>query len=341
MMNSMRWPQVNLVSALLLALVGSVGVASAQTEPEMPSPADWLDRMGRAIEQLNFRGTMVHNYRGEADSLRIVHRVADGVVTERITTLEEGGREIIRSNGEVTCIFPDQKMILVEHQEQLEQGSSPVMGQLPSFMEFDDDSYDVVMLGPGRAAGRDCEVLSVHPRDGFRYGYRLWIDRATSMLLKSQLMDGQDEVVEEIVFTEIRFPEQISAREVQPSLEIDTFTWAKPEPILSRQIRLEDVDWRAKDLPPGFVLTAVRARNATQDQGPMEQLVYSDGLASVSVFIETGVSVSDKAEGLSQIGAARAYTTTLETCLITAVGDVPERTARMIALSIRPIRTDR
>jgi sigma-E factor negative regulatory protein RseB len=72
----------------------------------------------------------------------------------------------------------------------------------------------------------------------------------------------------------------------------------------------------------------------------MEQLVYTDGLASVSVFIETGISATEEVEGLSQIGAARAYTTTLQGCLITAVGDVPERTAKMIALSIRPVRND-
>lgn len=339
-MNSMRPSQVSLVAAVLLALVGLVSAASAQTESQTRDPADWLDRMGQAVEQLNFRGTMVHIYRGEADSSKIVHRVADGVVTERITALEDNGREIIRSNGTVTCIFPDQKMILVEHQEQLERDSSPVMGQLPSFMEFDDDSYEIVMLGPGRAAGRECEVLSVHPRDGFRYGYRLWIDRATAMLLKSQLMDGQDKVVEEILFTEISFPARISAREVEPTLDIDSYTWSRPEPILNRQIRLDDVDWRATDLPPGFVLSAVRTRKATEDRGSMEQLVYTDGLASVSVFIETGISATEEVEGLSQIGAARAYTTTLHGCLITAVGDVPERTAKMIALSIRPVRTD-
>ena len=329
------------VLVVLLALVGSAGVSHAQTDGQMETPGDWLNRMGRAVEQLNYRGTMVHNYRGEADSSVVVHRVIDGKVTERITALEDSGREIIRADGQVTCIFPDQKMILVEHQEQLERESSPAMGQFPSFMEFHDESYDIATLGPGRAAGRECEVISVHPRDGFRYGYRLWTDRATGMLLKSQLMDGQDNVVEELLFTDISFPASISARDVEPSQAIDSYTWTRPEPVQNRQVRLDDGGWRAMELPPGFILSAVRTSNATDERGPTEQLVYSDGLASVSVFIETGISATEKVEGLSQIGTARAYTTTLEGCLITAVGDVPEGTARMIALSVRPVRTDR
>ncbi len=325
----------------MAVLVGLAGVGHAQADTQIQTPADWLNRMGRAVEQLNYRGTLVHNYRGEADASVVVHRVVDGKVTERITSLEDSGREIIRADGQVTCIFPDQKMILVEHQEQLERDSSPVMGQLPSFMEFHDDSYDIATLGPGRAAGRECEVLSVHPRDGFRYGYRLWVDRATGMLLKSQLMDEQDKVVEELLFTDISFPASISARDVEPSQKIDSYTWTRPEPILNRQVRLDGGDWRAMDLPPGFILSAVQTSKATDERGPTEQRVYSDGLASVSVFIEMGIAETEKVEGLSQIGTARAYTTTLEGCLITAVGDVPEGTARMIALSVRPVRTDR
>jgi sigma-E factor negative regulatory protein RseB len=330
--------QVRFVLPLLAAMLAFSAAVCAQSDGELQDPAEWLNRMGQAVEQLNYQGTMVHNYRGEADASRIVHRVNDGIVTERITALEDGGREIIRSDGEVTCIFPDQKMIMIEHQEQFERESSPVMGQLPDFMTFDDDSYEVAMLGPGRATGRPCEVLSVHPRDGFRYGYRLWIDRETGMLLKSQLMDGQDKVVEEMMFTDISFPASISAEEVEPSVAIEAYTWTRPEPVRNRQIRLGDVDWEAMELPPGFVLSAVQSSQATEERGPLEHLVYSDGLASVSVFIESDIGAADKVEGLSQIGTARAYTTTHDGCLITAVGDVPERTARMIALSVRPVR---
>lgn len=313
---------------LLLTWVNPVGAAD--------DPGDWLDRMSKAVEMLNYRGTLVHTYRGEADVSQIVHRVTDSDVTERITAMDDAGREIIRSNDKVTCIFPDEKMIIVEHQA--DHDSSTTVNRLPRFMVFDDASYDVLISGSGRVSGRDAKILSVHPTDGYRYGYRLWVDSATAMLLKSQLMDEQGRVVEEFLFTDISFPDSISADEVRPSIETDSFTWEKPEPTINRQMQLGDADWRATDLPSGFVLAAVRSKNTAGQSGPMEQLVYSDGLASVSVFIEMGVAASEQAEGLSQIGAANAYTTTMEGRLITAVGEVPERTAKMIALSVRPRR---
>ena len=298
--------------------------------------ATWLERMGHAIMELNYRGVLVHTYLGEADVSSIVHRVVDGVVTERITAMDDAGREIIRSNGEVTCIFPDQKLIIVEHQDALELDGGPGVGQLPSFMVFDEDNYSVDMLGPGRVSGRDATVLSVMPKDGYRYGYRLWLDKDTAMLLKSQLLDEPGRVLEEFLFTDISFPDAIPVADVQPSVDVDSYSWERPEPAVSSKVHLHDAEWSASDLPSGFMLAAVRSKQAPGASDALEQLVYSDGLASISVFIEMGVAASEQAEGASQIGAANAYTTTLEGRLITAVGDVPVRTAKMIALSVRP-----
>ena len=299
-------------------------------------PADLLARMAMAVEQLNYRGVLVHTYRGEADVSQIVHRVADGMVTERMTAMDDAGREIIRSNGKVTCIFPDQRMIMVEHQLGHSRDASAVVGQLPNFVIFDDANYDISMLGEGRVSMRDATVLSVTPTDGFRYGYRLWVDQATAMLLKSQLLDEREQVVEEFLFTEVSFPDSIPAADVQPTIDIDSFTWDRPEPAVNEKKHPGDADWHAMELPSGFVLAAVQSKNAAGARGYMEQLVYSDGLASVSVFVEMGVAAAEQAEGLSTIGAANAYTTTMQGRLITAVGDVPERTAKMIALSVRP-----
>ena len=322
-----------LLSLLLLTVFGSAALAAGSAEES----AQWLDRMSRAVDKLNYRGTIVHTHHGEAQVSQVVHRFADGIVTERITALNGAGREIIRHGEKVTCIFPDQQLIIVEHQQTFEAESNPVAAQMPKFMVFDKARYEVTMRGPDRVAGRMAEVLTVHPTDGYRYGYRLWVDRVTATLLKTQLMNEQDRVVEEFLFTDISFPESIAEADLQPSANVDSFTRTRPEPVVNKGVGIEDADWQAMDLPPGFVLAAVRSRNSSGSSTPIRQLVYSDGLASVSVFIEEGVEESEYQDGLSQIGAARAYTTTEDGCLITAVGDVPEQTAKMIALSVRRI----
>jgi len=327
-MSKFRRSSAVALSAFLLAWVSIPAHAD--------SAGDWLSRMNNAVEKMNYRGILLHTYRDEVDVLQIIHRFENGQVTERTISLDGVGREIIRSNDEVTCIFPDQQMIMVEREDYGRHDTSPVVGRLPNIMVLDDANYELSMLGPGRAAGLDAEVLSVHPKDAYRYGYRLWVARDTAMLLKSQLMGEQGDVVEEFLFTSISFPDSISADEVEPSVVIDSHKWQRAEPVINRKMQLSEAGWRATERPHGFELAAVRLKTAAELNSPTEQLVYSDGLASVSVFVEVGVAASEQAEGLSQVGAANAYSTTREGHLITAVGDVPGLTAKMIALSLRP-----
>jgi sigma-E factor negative regulatory protein RseB len=258
-------------------------------------------------------------------------------VTERITAKNGPGREIIRDNDEVTCIFPDQQFVLVEARDGTDRSQSPLGGRLPSHKSINQESYELISQGQGRMAGRQAEIIAIRPRDSYRYGYRLWLDQPTAMPLKSQLLDEQGLVVEEIMFSEIWLPDEIDAASIQPSLPIETFTWKRTAAVVPPENSAERARWRATELPEGFMLAAVRVKAAGDSGQSMEHLVYSDGLASVSVFVEPGVAAAEQAEGRSRIGAANAYTTTMEGRLITAVGEVPVKTARMIALSVRPI----
>ena len=314
----------------VLLAFGAIGTAFA-------SPRDWLQRMGDAVELRNYRGTLVHMSDGQADVLQIVHRVDESGVTERITANQGAGREIIRNNDEITCIFPDQQVVLVEERDDRDSAQNPLGGRLPSHGRISEKNYELISQGEGKMIGRRAEIIAIRPRDSYRYGYRIWLDQPTAMPLKSQLLDEQGMVVEEIMFSEISLPDEIALAHTKPSLEIGSFTWRRSEPMDETAPRIDGGRWRATELPDGFMLAAVRSKGGTATAQPMEQLVYSDGLASVSVFIEPGVAAAEQAEGRSRIGAANAYTTTMEGRLVTAVGEVPVKTAKMIALSVRPV----
>lgn len=316
---------------LLIILVAGTTVSAAG------SPREWLQRMGDAIELRNYHGTLVHMSGGEADVLQIVHRVDASGVTERITSNDGAGREIIRNNDEVKCIFPDQQFVLVEARDDRDSSQNPLGGRLPSHRSINENNYELISQGEGQMVGRRAEIIAIRPRDSYRYGYRLWLDQPTAMPLKSQLLDEQGMVVEEIMFSKISLPDEIAVSYTMPSLEIDSFTWKRSEPMDDEEASIDKARWRATELPAGFMLAAVRSKSAGGTSQPMEQLVYSDGLASVSVFIEPGVAAAEQAEGRSRIGAANAYTTTMEGRLVTAVGEVPVKTARLIALSVRPV----
>lgn len=322
---------IALSSSAMLALAVA-GVAGAADDPN-----DWLRRMSQAVEFLNYEGTLVHMHGEEADVLQIVHRVESGRISERLTALDGAGREIIRDDDEVTCIFPDQQSVLVEQRKDRDSSQSPLRGSLPGAEGISPAYYHVAFLDSSRVAGRSAQIIAIRPKDSYRYGYRIWIDEATAMPLKSQLWDDQGNVVEQILFADIELPDSIPESRVKPSLLIESFVWSRSDGP-THVSEVESVSaWLATEMPAGFTLMTAFSKIPPGGTRPMEQLVYTDGLASVSVFIEDGVDESDQSEGWSQIGAANAYTTTLEGRLVTAVGEVPARTVEMIALSVRPV----
>jgi len=185
-----------------------------------------------------------------------------------------------------------------------------------------------------RVSGRDARVIAVTPMDQMRYGYRVWIDEATAMPLKTQLRSGQGQVLEQIVFTDLRLPAHIAKGELEPAVDARNYRWVQhlDDPVESHGL---SVSWEPSALPPGFRMT-VSAWQVLHS-GPVEHLVFSDGLAAVSVFVEIGrgqraEQVSDDA---ATIGSSSAYSTVVQGYRVTAVGEVPPDTVRAIAQSIR------
>jgi len=301
-------------------------------------PRDWLERMGSALESLNYEGTLVQLQGTDASVMRVVHRVENGVSTERVSAMDEVGREIIRRGEEVICILPDQQAVMVDTRGEDQDGTSPLRKQFASGVRFDDRYYRLAIASGGRLVGRDTHVVTVRPTDSYRYGYRVWLDRATAMPLKVQIASEDGAVVEQLLFSDISLPERIPASAVAPSVTIDSFTWRR-SPMPSKPGPTPAVGppgWVVDSLPPGFSLRAL----PSERQHPvetLEHLVYSDGVASVSVFIEAGVAAVEQGEGPSRMGSANAYTTVLGGNLITAVGEVPARTVETIARSVRPV----
>ncbi len=287
----------------------------------------WLDRMTRAVEDLSYRGTFVHLLGAEAETLQIVHINDDGRISERIVSMDGVAREIIRREDQVQCILPDRKIVLLgEHKD-----VSPLVSALPSYSEDLQLHYDFALLSRARVLGRETQIVGIQPRDGFRYGYVLWLDSETAMPLKSELRDEQGTTVEQILFTAIEISEQIPISAVEPTTDVEGFQLIRPPE--SAQIE-ELLQWRAANLPDGFKLSAENHAPMAGSEYPVGHLVYSDGLATVSVFIESPRSEPEVAKGFSRVGSANAYSLSLQGRQVTAVGEVPPQTVRNIAISL-------
>jgi len=298
------------------------------------SPAAWLDRMSRAVEHLSYKGQLVHVNETDTSVLSIVHRSRNGEVAERITSVDMG-REIIRTNDEVIFILPDKRTVLVEARDDRNRNQSPLRANLPGAIKPDRRLYGVAFDGVESIAGRRAQIVAIRPLDPYRYGYRISIDRQTGMPLKTQLLDEDGRALEQIFFSAIRFQASIADKDVQPSVKLGTLTMLRFAPAGGQAENQPAESWGSADLPPGFRMTSSQAKLGANLPAGLQQVVYSDGLATVSVFIEPAVAASEQAEGLSRIGAANAYSTTANGIMVTAIGEVPAQTVEKLARSAR------
>jgi sigma-E factor negative regulatory protein RseB len=269
---------------------------------------DWLERMSSAVEQLNYRGTFVHVHDGTLETLHIVHRNTEGGTGERV------------------LVFPDRRIVLIES-----RSDSPLVSALPSSAAELEPHYEITLGGDARVAERAVQVLEIKPRDEFRYGHTLWLDQATAIPLRSDLVNEQGDVVEQILFTHI----EIAAADADAplELEVDTTGFTTLRAPESAPPSAE-IAWRAAAVPGGFKLSVATQSPIEGSDTPVEHLVYSDGLATVSVFIEDPATKADVREGFSTVGSTNAYSTTVRGRKVTAMGEVPRQTVRTIASSL-------
>ncbi|HLA71227.1 MAG TPA: MucB/RseB C-terminal domain-containing protein [Steroidobacteraceae bacterium] len=309
--------------AALTLLIG-VGIAFGA------EPKEWLERMNHALTTRNYIGVFTHNHGGRVETLRIIHRVRGGDVSERLLSLDGPGREFIRQGNELTCYFPDTRTVLVERRAP----DGALLGAIPSIDEGDALVYEIRGGERERLLGRTTRVVALHPRDEYRYGYRLWIDEQTSMPLKTQLCDRSGQVIEQIVFSNIDLPERIPDSMFKPQVDASTYRWLRAERAVVASNATPAL-WEAMGLPPGFRMATRSAQAMPGSSEPVAHLVYTDGIASVSVFVEPRKPNSAGAEGPARVGSSSAYSTVVDGHQVTAVGEVPPSTVELIAKQVK------
>ncbi len=313
----------------MLGLFAGLSLAAAAFADE---PRDWLKRMNEALVSRNYDGIFSHWQGGRVEMLRIIHRIQDGEVNERLVSLDGSGREFIRSGSELACYLPDQRTVVVERGVE----KSPLLGNLPSFDDTSAGMYDVQEIRRTRFNRRNTRVISVTPRDEFRYGYRLWIDESTALPLKTQLCDPEGRVIEQVVFADLRVKEHIATADFKPEVDTEGFQWVRNERGPAEKSRsAQPVVLSALRLPPGFRMTNRSAQLMPGSSAPVSHLVFTDGLASVSVFVESqSARLGSKGPASTRFGASSAFSTVVNGSKVIVVGEVPPATVKFIANSL-------
>ncbi len=316
---------------VLLIFIGITHTVLADTDTSDTSnqARDLINKMSGASRELNYDGIFVYRRGSHLDTLRLIHKFDDSGEHERMVSLTGFAREVIRNNNSVTCYFPDNQAVMVEK-------SRPrrfFAAQLPEPIEKIASFYKFSIVGQDRIAGRPAWVVNIVPRDNFRYGYQLWIDEATNLLLKSELKDEAGFPLEQILFTQLHINDEINDDLLKPSISGNGYTWHDAT-MTEVPLQSGTNNWSVIDMPDGFSLNDYEKQAISESNLPVEHMIYSDGLAMVSVFIEKINEKPEFAKGASRMGGVSAYATYQDGFQVTAVGEVPQKTVQLMANSV-------
>jgi sigma-E factor negative regulatory protein RseB len=323
------------VKGLLLAsLVVSGPVfmqAAFATDGTTPQSArQWLDSMSGALQTLNYDGTFVYLHDNRLEAMRIVHQVSPGGEKERLIALTGSAREVLRDEKVVTCIMPDNKSVMVG-QSRPRQPFPDVPEDLDSLSPY----YQLRDAGEDRIAGLMTRVIDITPRDKYRYGYRFWIDATNFMLLKFELKDVDGMAIEQVMFTDLKVGERIDPATLEPSLTGEGYNWFRQENSTGDPaVNPVRPEWTVTLLPAGFKMTDSQRRQVRQGGEHAEHMVFTDGLATVSVYVEKVMANETAFTGLSNRGAMNAFGSVLGDYQVTVVGEVPAATVQSVARSV-------
>lgn len=334
--------RLGLICAWLLAAAPIWAGGSGTNDPRA-----WVARMNQALASRNYDGVFVLQLGARRETLRIIHRVQDGKMSERLVSTDGSGREFIRKGGEWVAYFPDRKIVVVER-----RGPGGFISGLHGLGTDAEKFYDIRAMETVRMQGRPTRVITVTPRDNQRYGYKFWIDESTAMPVRTRLSTAGEDVIEEITFVSLTLPATIDDELLKPDADATGFRWLRRDTFDATRVPTQRFAPRVDLLPPGFRLSGVLGGHSSPDAAksdpkagkPRARFIVTDGMAWVSVFIEPADvppqpsrdGTPRRADGPAQMGASAAFTARIEGHRVTAVGEVPPATVKAIAESVRP-----
>lgn len=327
-------PVLRLLVAVFLSLCLAPGLW-ADT-----SPRAWLEAMAQALRHLDYEGELIYQQGQTLELLHQKHWVEAGEERERLTSLNGPLREVVRDHKGARCLLSNNQSVAVRR-------LGAVTG-FPSLMALGEEGldglYEIYFGEQARLAGHQVQAIEIRPRDSLRYGFRIYLDARSRLPIKQMMLDTKGEPLVTMMYSRLQAMPRLEGRPAPP---VPSGQQAEARPAPSRPARQQDSGrWSLAELPPGFRVSLHSQQpmsestdtdtTSNRQQGHLEHLVLSDGLATVSLYIESGIQADASGlEGLSRMGVTGAWGRRLGNYQITAVGEVPAAALRWIAEAVR------
>ena len=315
----------SLSTRLLPILISSLASMPVFADPAM----DWVQKMSDSMRNLNYQGDFVYVHENQLESMQISHYRDEHGEKERLISLNGEAREVIRDNQNLTCIWPSSRKVVVDLSRK--NSFSPIF--IPEDIARLEKFYDMKLLGKDRVANMDAVVVHIDPKDKYRYGMKFWINEQNGLMMGSNLINENGKVVEQVMFTNLKLFTGGDKPVINTMPQIgENYTMLRYHSGDNSKSFAADNAWQLGRTPGGFWRESVMKRKVPGSEHFVHQMIYTDGLASLSIFIERQTGATH--QGGTSMGAVNAFIRILNDHSVTAIGEVPALTVKEVAESI-------
>lgn len=312
----------------LLPVLALGFACSAQAAPG--DPMAWLQRAAQSSRQSSYEGIYVHTNGDRTSTVRVTHLNHSGEEYERIEPLDGANPlEIIRRNDEMFCRFPDAKTVRLD--PRITNRFFPAI--LAASAETIASSYEVKLGKTESVLGFQCQWIRLDAKDGMRFSQRLCSESNTGLIVRAKVLNEQRQVVEQYTFTDLRIGAQVGRSDLKLVFKARSRQWVSDgQP--RDEATTADSGWAVTNAPAGFQKVAELKRTLPGRSQPVSQIVLTDGLASLSVFVEPSSAPARTAEAFSEDGTTTFFVRPMGEFIVTVLGEVPIATAQQVARSV-------
>lgn len=310
------------ISTLALALFSLVAQAGSVDHWQS------LQKTAVAAHVLSYQGIFVCQAGQQSKSVEIKHIYNGQDEFARNVVLDGSPREVLNQSGEVVIYNPKNEKIVIEKR----RGQNMFPAILPTDLDAIKANYSLRAGETERIADRQAQILMLEAKDNLRYSYKFWVDSEYGLLLKSVMLNSRNEVIDSMAFSQLSMIKSMGLDWFKPNIDAKkSYVMEDVNPLADKP---DNAHWRLKALPEGYVKVDQMMRTVKGKTSPVTHLIFSDGLASVSLFIEPLENGMKPRTGRSLVGNTSFYANVAGNLQITVVGEVPEPTVAKIANAV-------
>ena len=283
----------------------------------MEDPWLILEKSAKASQQLNYEGVFHSQSSSESNSTHVIHANIDNKEYCLLKMLDGAPNEVFCS-GDMVYVTSQDGLLIKKRKNQFLFPSV-----LPSDIKHLKKNYQLSFGEKKRVADRMAQHIELKAKDNLRFNYHIWIDDKNLLPLKLIVTNNKNNTIEQSTFTTISFRKVIDKDIFEKNINLSKIYVAKNKFV---ENYVSNKFWNLKELPSGFKEVDLISRRVNGLNLLDYQIIFSDGLAYVSLFIRPITRGTEPKEGTVEIGPTNISARYQDGYQIMSVGMVPPET---------------